>query len=268
MSTYFNINEYNVILEHKDYNTPYLFSSFTNPPLCYRESSSILASRNAHTLNFNNELGYQLEINRTYDSELNILFNFSFAIHHLENDNDTPNIIDLYGHIFGLLQRKNDIKHFVEYNPYRQIYFEFSNWDKKDKFYYRFGYDFYHEYLPDKTIIAKTAPLQFVYKFDKGNSITIYLEMQDQLQNHKKYYYWYLAPSYNHFGKWSITLFSDNEKKVGDWLGLDYTLNINNSNQLSIFYGSQKGGLVCANGSCVIQPDFDQGVKLTYRSSF
>ena len=39
-------------------------------------------------------------------------------------------------------------------------------------------------------------------------------------------------------------------------------------NQLSVFYGSQKGGLGCANGSCVIQPDFEDGLKLTYRTSF
>ena len=112
--------------------------------------------------------------------------------------------------VYCISKNENLPEHFVEYNPYRQIYFEFSNWDKKDKFNYHFGYDFYHEYLPDKTILAKTAPLQFVYKFDKGNSITIYVEMQDKWQNHKKYYYWYFAPSYNHFGKWSITLFSDN----------------------------------------------------------
>ena len=45
-------------------------------------------------------------------------------------------------------------------------------------------------------------------------------------------------------------------------------LNIDDLNQISLFYGSQKGGLVCANGSCVMQPDFDEGVKLTYRTSF
>ena len=57
--------------------------------------------------------------------------------------------------------------------------------------------------------------------------------------------------------------------KDGDsWIGGDCTINMNNSDQLSLFYGSQKGGLVCANGSCVIQPDFDEGIKLTYRTSF
>ena len=48
---------------------------------------------------------------------------------------------------------------------------------------------------------------------------------------------------------------------------VDFTVNIDNS-QLSLFFGSQKGGLVCANGSCVLQPDFEDGLKVTFRTSF
>ena len=113
--------------------------------------------------------------------------------------------------------------------------------------------------------------MQFAYKFDKGNSVTFYVEVQDQWKDEVKHYYWYFGPSYNHYGKWSISLFYDNEKRgkpTDSWLGLDYTININDTNQLSLFYGSQQGGLVCANGSCVFQPDFDDGMKVTLRSSF
>ena len=43
---------------------------------------------------------------------------------------------------------------------------------------------------------------------------------------------------------------------------------MNSTTQLSLFYGSQKGGLVCANGVCADQPGFDDGMKLTLRSLF
>ena len=52
-----------------------------------------------------------------------------------------------------------------------------------------------------------------------------------------------------------------------DWVGLDITFDYL-STQLSIFLGSQKGGLVCANGVCVQQPSFLDGVKITLRSMF
>ena len=47
-----------------------------------------------------------------------------------------------------------------------------------------------------------------------------------------------------------------------------FTKNLKNSAQISIFYGSQKGGLICANGTCVPQPDFQDGIKLTFRKNF
>ena len=267
MSTYFNLFGFDIILEHKDYNTPYLYSIFSNPPIVYRESNSILASRNIHSLNFNNELGHQLEINRTFNSGLNFLFNYAFAIHYKE-DVSPPSVMSLYGYMRNLINNKNYIEAFIDFNPYRQIYVEMSGWDKNDRLYYRLGYDYYHEYLLDKTILAETYPLQFTCKLIEGSSVTVYFEIQNESKNNISHEYYYLSPSYNHFGKWTMTLFYDYENQGDSWVGADYTINIDDKNQLSIFCGSQKGGLVCANGSCVIQPDFDEGVKLTYRTSF
>ena len=119
-----------------------------------------------------------------------------------------------------------------------------------------------------KTIIAKTIPMQYAFNFKKGNSVTLYLETQNK--NNKidsiEYDYYYISPSYNHFGEWIVTLFLDYEKDGKNWVGSDYTYNFTKS-QLSVFVGSQKGGLVCANGTCVMQPDFNKGVKATYRIS-
>ena len=41
-----------------------------------------------------------------------------------------------------------------------------------------------------------------------------------------------------------------------------------NNNIISLFFGSQKGGLVCANGTCVMQPDFEKGFKITSKIIF
>ena len=45
---------------------------------------------------------------------------------------------------------------------------------------YFIGYDFFNEYLVDKTISATTYPMQFTSKLkQEGSSITIYLELQE-----------------------------------------------------------------------------------------
>ena len=274
LSTYFDLFGFNFIIEHKDYNTPYLYSHFANPPIVSRESNSILSSRNMHTVNFNNEIGHQLEINKTFNTGLNFIFNYAFALHY--NANDEPdNFKSLYTYLMesmvglgNIVNNKNYISSFIDYKPYRQVYVEFSNWVKNEKLYYKVGYDYYHEYFYDKTILSKTYPMQFTYKLNTGRSVTVYFEVQDEIKSDLKHKYYYLSPSYNHFGKFTVTAFYDFEKNGDSWFGVDYTVNLDDVNQLSVFYGSQKGGLVCANGSCVIQPDFEDGLKLTYRTSF
>ena len=68
-------------------------------------------------------------------------------------------------------------------------------------------------------------------------------------------------------------------KKSGNWNGVQWTINIKKSNldsldfllsnsKLSIFYGSQRGGLICANGVCAIQPEFIDGVKFSFSKIF
>ena len=88
----------------------------------------------------------------------------------------------------------------------------------------------------------------------------------------------YFSPSYNHYGKWILSLFADLEKnhincsgqgqEIDDYLGVDFTYYLDDTNTLSVFLGSQKGGLVCANGTCVYQPDFINGIKFTGRILF
>ena len=56
--------------------------------------------------------------------------------------------------------------------------------------------------------------------------------------------------------------------KSNEWVGTDVSYKLNSETLISLFYGSQKGGLVCANGICAEQPGFEDGYKLTFRSLF
>ena len=72
-------------------------------------------------------------------------------------------------------------------------------------------------------------------------------------------------------GKWIVTGFYDQEvkgSKSNKWTGADLSYKLNTETQVSLFYGSQKGGLVCANGICAEQPGFENGYKITFRSFF
>jgi len=293
MSTTFNLFDFNIIYEYKDYFTPYLYNIFSSPPVVFRESTSILSSRNLHTIDFSNEYGYQIEINKSYNNGMNLFGTYAYALHHTKAQNN-PNSEVFYSDM--ILDNTY---------PYKQYYIEFSSQNKSLKSYYRIGYDYYNEKTIEKNkfVTAHTIPIQYVYNFIKGNSLTVYLEMQNKLSEieilggeevlyegeiEKKYYY--LSPTYSHFGNWTVSLFLDFENnyivpsseidenedyflifvnnKGENWYALDFTKTLDNNAQISIFYGSQKGGLICANGTCVPQPDFKDGLKVTFRKNF
>ena len=81
----------------------------------------------------------------------------------------------------------------------------------------------------------------------------------------------YISISYSHQGRLVITGFYDSEiidNVSKTWMGTDLSYKIDSETQISLFYGSQKGGLVCANGICAEQPGFADGIKITFRSLF
>tara|TARA_Y100001970_G_C14225915_1_gene855672 strand:- start:1491 stop:3002 length:1512 start_codon:yes stop_codon:yes gene_type:complete len=135
--------------------------------------------------------------------------------------------------------------------------------------------DEYHE-----IVSAWTIPTQLTYNLGEGNSFNMYLEYQSKKQSlisgDNDYSDIYFSGSYTSKGLWTVTLFYENENidyfsgfsKSGYWRGLDFSFDLDASGQLSIFYGSQKGGRVCANGICADQPGFEDGLKVTYRTFF
>ena len=66
----------------------------------------------------------------------------------------------------------------------------------------------------------------------------------------------------------NIQYYVDDSKKRHFWTGLELSLELSSTMHLSIFKGSQKGGLVCANGVCAVQPSFEDGIKVTFRALF
>ena len=128
---------------------------------------------------------------------------------------------------------------------------------------------------------AWTIPFQLTYDLSGGNSTNFYLEYQSKKISQSSAYTdidnFYFSGSYTHKGYLTATLFYEQENKsfssgsssVDDnWPGLDLSFDLGDKGLLSVFYGSQKGGRVCANGICADQPGFEDGVKVTYRTFF
>jgi len=229
-SSYFTFYDYGFLYEYKKYDTPYLYSTFSNPPTLFKEASSPLISRHVHSVDFSNEIGHQFSVNRTFSEQISMVFNLAFSHKNLYNESsETFGLSDVISNFL-------DFKHLDDYSnllPYRQAYFEFNGWSKDEKLFYKAGIDHYVEYFNlagplidttsdttlfssvDKIIRTETIPTQFTYKFNQGNSISMYLEFQKLRQYITTPGIWhsmYFSPSYNHYGQWILSLFADLEK--------------------------------------------------------
>ena len=175
------------------------------------------------------------------------------------------------------------------HKPFRDIYFEVNGWEMDNSFYYKFGYLSHYSYdnASGKNYQSYTIPTQFVVGLKNQNSLTLYYEYQKTKNlvanfdnsdyDEDVYKYNYMSLSYHINGFGSITYFSDKENiqyyidgsdKTRFWTGIELSLELSSTMQLSIFKGSQKGGLVCANGVCAVQPSFEDGIKVTFRALF
>ena len=102
----------------------------------------------------------------------------------------------------------------------------------------------------------------------------------------------YLSLTYKNqkYGTFTVSLNQEKNTTTTDtlivknkqWNGFQWTYNFHNksdptnnaltpikkyllgNSRVSIFYGSQRGGLICANGVCAMQPEFLNGIKLNY----
>jgi len=298
-----DILDVNFLYEFKDYNMIYYMPISSNPPLGFSESTSVLVSRNQHNINFSDEIGHQFE-SRFNIMSIYFLMNASVGMRHpgvrnLDDFSFDDDFNITYGtheepHFSDFLVMDFLDEAFRAHKPFRDVYIEGSGWNSRNNFYYKLGYHSHYSYddASGKNYQSYTIPTQFVYSFKNNNSLTLYYEYQntDNLfstsdfvngemilsYDTDNYQYSYTSISYhiNNFG--AISYFYDHEEKIysngithqDSWTGVDLTLELSSTMQLSIFKGSQKGGLVCANGICAVQPSFEDGVKITFRALF
>ena len=102
---------------------------YSNPPIVFKENSSTLISRNLHNVDFSNEVGHHITINRSFSDQVNMIINAAFAYNHLYDDNITE---PGFGKILNSFVSLENISEFEQFDPYRQLYVELNGWSKNE----------------------------------------------------------------------------------------------------------------------------------------
>ncbi|MGD9488301.1 MAG: DUF6029 family protein [Calditrichaceae bacterium] len=255
-SVSFSYNRISIIAEYKDYHEFTL--NFNDPPQLVREHSFILLNRSTHSVEPQDERGFQLE------SLINLNGLNTLTLNHARATNE-----------FGSFKRTFQEYH-ADINYYLNDYFlirPFINWSEDPiiDVYERMtaGITLEHDFL---SIWSLAVDIQ-AQKFDRNYRF-------NQEQNHTTKN-GYLGLSFtrapNLAGGLAFELTNDPVENntlnplqndiYKSWLGFSLNYQINQNHSTALFYGKRRGGNACTGGICYQVQPFE-GLEFRLNSLF
>ncbi len=273
---------YDVTLPDNRSNTrPTRMLPYQNPPTAIREHTSTLITRNPHIVDFNDEVGCQADIVYSPSDKLNFNFNGSVASRHYEyRDIDTTSVVS-----YKRVDRNgNYIPSLADaFSPFWEYYLE-GEYYASDKVYTRLAFArqssvLYNQINPlsSEKLFTSTIPVEIKYSFTKKYTLTTISESQwghNSIRiGDKNYFNQYLSFTLSRSPNLNLTFntefTNDNEEPTGRkaWYLGETSYKINESNTVTVSYGSERGGLRCANGICRYVNPFT-GFRVTVQTQF
>jgi len=276
---------YDVTLPDNRSNTrPTRMLPYQNPPTAQKEHTSTLITRNPHVIDFNDEVGGQVDVVYSPNDKMSFNFNGSVASRHYQyQDIDSTSVIS-----YKRVDRNNSYIPSLDdpFSPFWEIYLE-GEYYASDKVYTRLAFarqnkTQFNQIFPENSekIFTTTIPVEVKYSFSKAYTITFIGEQQwvhnsfrasrESDQNFTNQFLSFTlsrSPDLNLTANFEST--NDDEEPTGKefwWLG-EVNYKINQSNTVTVSYGSERGGLRCANGICRFVKPFE-GFRVTVASQY
>jgi hypothetical protein len=266
--------------ERNDFTRATRMLPFQNPPTVMKEHSYLFLSRSIHEIDFNDEVGVQLEVFYSINEDTHLNFNGSFASRH-----------DFYNYNQNNFSFKKEARptNYIpslddKYSPFKEMIIEVEHTLNKSAT-LTFGIAgrskvTYNDFTGDNgthKIRSTVIPFLLQQSISEDYSATIQYEYESVFDNFNS--------SQNEFSNHFVSLigniyskvilgfryeFTTNTNEVSgkkDWFTIEGGYRIAGAHNISISYGRERGGQTCSNGVCrYIQP-FD-GIRITLLSNF
>jgi hypothetical protein len=284
-------NGFGITLDYKNYSfdildpygrnvasRPTRMLPFQNPPIVQKEYSYTLLTRPLHEVDFNDEVGYQLDAFYSVSDNTTLNFNTSLSSRH-DSYNLNPD-----GYTFTRIERSTDFFPSTkkEFFPYFEIFFEGEHYYASSSL-FKLAFalrqeTFYNEFSQDKSSIVTTSivvPVQIQNSFSPGFSLTLQSEHEwvgekfNQINN--DYFNQLITIIGSFFSRLTATIrfeYTTSQSEVSErknWLIGELGYRLEDSHVITVSYGNERGGQVCSNGICkYIQPF--EGLRITILS--
>jgi hypothetical protein len=248
---------------------------FQNPPIVHKEHIFTLTQRLPHVVDFNDEVGFQIDAFYSLSSSITLNANFALASRHYD--------YELNQSTFQFERKKIGSDLFPSLSklrsPFWEIYFDIEYFlpDEIDS-YIRLGFNRRSEtindqmnfYNPIQPTRITTIPIEFQKMFGDYLSTKISSESQwvFEYPQTEKFFNQLISISVNLFSEYSFGLryeLTSNKFELENrknWLVFEMGYRIGTNNTLIINYGRERGGTVCSNGICRQVLPFD-GFRLS-----
>ena len=265
--------------ERNDFTRATRMLPFQNPPIVMKEQSSILLSRAIHEVDFNDEVGFQIEGYYSIDDNTTLNINTSLASRH--------NLFLLNPMDFSFSKQKRESnflpssKH--EYSPYWEFLTEIEHYFDYTTV-LRIGaarrtktiYEDFSGISGSHIILSTVIPSQFQYTYNQNYSFVFQYEFEAVNDNYnsdqQKFNNQFISLTNSFFSKYSAAVryeFTNNKYDLSgkkNWLTIEAGYRIDQSNTLTLSYGSERGGQTCSNGVCRYILPF-KGLRLSFVST-
>lgn len=262
---------------------PTRMQPYQNPPTVVKEHATTLLSRYPHVVDFNDEVGAQLDIIYAPTDELTFNFNSAFASRHYDYKNVGTGGRTVY-------ERVNSSSDFLPsgddaFSPWYEFYLE-GEWYATEKLYGKLAFDYQKSVTYDnlnpaasEKLKAITMPTEFRYTFIKDYTLKLNFEQQfvkfytDSGLRDNDFINQLIMLSLSKSPDLSATLSyewtTNEEEPTGkkNWILGEVSYKINEGNTVTVSYGTERGGVRCTNGICRYVRPFE-GFRLTINSKF
>ena len=256
---------YDVVGEElRDRNRPTRMLPMANPPIVHKEHYFTLLSRNPHVVDFNDEIGMQLDLFYALSPSVTVNLNGSMASRH-EGFITTNGLRVKYERESSLLPSMDE-----QFSPFYEGYAEVE-WYYNDDSYLRIAfnhrYDAPYEFNDSHVLSSTTFPIRVEQVLSDEYSVGVNLEQQlfhdSGNKGHEDFYNQFVSLTLARASQWSATLRMEYTTDPNDpsgeqfWRAVEVSYRLGNEHSLSASYGSERGGLICTNGVCRIVQPFD-----------
>lgn len=236
-----------------------------NPPTVLKEHSFTLLTRAPHIIDFNDEIGVQVDGFYQITPEFTLNVNASVASRH-QSFSKVPNSFRL--------RVEKEVQGFpvldTDFAPFWESYTELEWYFKSDSYVraaFNRRYDVTNDFLVTHTVASSTVPIRVEYALVGSYSTAAELQVQfvhdtqyEKDPDFKKpnYSNEFLAIILTHAPDWAVTMRMEasslpsrlNPSGRDFWLAGEFTYRVRNAHTITVSYGHDRGGLICASGIC------------------